>query len=156
MTAVPVAVARLPNHDPALALPSAETVGAAGLDLRACLAGEDRRAGLALPTLGRVLVPTGIALAIPEGFEGQIRPRAGLAARHGVTVLNAPGTVDSDYRGELRVLLVNLGTETYWIGHGERIAQIVIAPVRRVELRPVDALDATDRGAGGFGSTGRS
>ncbi|MBK0400004.1 dUTP diphosphatase [Limibaculum sp. M0105] len=148
-------VARLEHHDPALPLPQYETAGAAGMDLRASLMPGERAAGLALPQMGRVLVPTGLAVAIPEGFEGQVRPRSGLAARHGVTVLNAPGTIDSDYRGELRVLLVNLGPETFRIRHGERIAQLVIAPVTRADVEAAAVLDETVRGAGGFGSTGR-
>jgi len=125
------------------------------MDLRASLLPEDRAAGLALPAMGRVLVPTGLSVAIPEGFEGQVRPRSGLAVRHGVTVLNAPGTIDSDYRGELRVLLVNLGPETFRIRHGERIAQLVIAPVTRARMERAGTLGETGRGAGGFGSTGQ-
>lgn len=155
MSALSVAVQRLPGHDPALQLPAYATGGSAGLDLRACLAEDDRRSGLALPPIGRALVPTGIAIAIPDGFEGQVRPRSGLAVRHGVTVLNAPGTIDADYRGELRVLLVNLGAETYWVAHGERIAQLVVAPVARADLRVAVSLEETKRGDGGFGSTGR-
>ncbi|MEL7348759.1 MAG: dUTP diphosphatase, partial [Pseudomonadota bacterium] len=107
-----VQIQRLASHDEALPLPAYETEGAAGMDLRACLLAQDREEGLALPPLGRVAVPTGLALALPAGTEGQVRPRSGLAARQGVTVLNAPGTIDADYRGELRVLLVNLGAET--------------------------------------------
>ena len=149
-----IAIQRLAHHDPALPLPDYETSGAAGMDLRASLLPEDREKGLKLPSMGRLLVPTGVALAIPEGFEGQVRPRSGLAARYGVTVLNAPGTIDSDYRGELRVILVNLGPETWTVTHGERIAQLVIAPVTRVHLVPAGSLDETERGAGGFGSTG--
>ncbi|MEM1343633.1 MAG: dUTP diphosphatase [Pseudomonadota bacterium] len=144
----------LANHDPALALPAYESAGAAGLDLRACLAEDDRHTGLALPTLGRALVPTGLALAIPEGFEGQIRARSGLAARHGLTLANAPGTLDADYRGEVAVLLINLGAETFRVRHGERIAQLVIAPIARAEVVRVTALPPSARGAGGFGSTG--
>jgi dUTP pyrophosphatase len=102
----------------------------------------------------RVLVPTGFSLAIPRGFEGQIRPRSGLALRHGVTVLNAPGTVDSDYRGEVKVLLVNLGHEAFVVRPGDRIAQLVVAPVVRARFEVVEQLDDTDRGAGGYGSTG--
>lgn len=144
----------LENHDPALPMPDYATEGAAGLDLRACLAADDRRHGLKLPSLGRALVPTGIAIALPEGHEGQVRPRSGLAVRQGITVLNSPGTVDADYRGEVRVLLVNLGAETATVRHGERIAQLVVAPVVRVRADLVAELDATGRGAGGFGSTG--
>jgi dUTP pyrophosphatase len=103
----------------------------------------------------RALVPTGLAIALPEGHEGQVRPRSGLAAKHGITVLNAPGTIDEDYRGEVKVLLVNLGDVAFTIRHGERIAQLVVAPVTKVEVDEVDALDETARGEGGFGSTGR-
>jgi dUTP pyrophosphatase len=147
-------IRRLDNHDPALPLPDYATAGAAGLDLRACLARDDRRHGLKLPSLGRVLVPTGLAIALPDGHEGQVRPRSGLAVQQGITVLNSPGTVDADYRGELRVLLVNLGAETATVRHGERIAQLVVAPVARVRTVDSAELDPTPRGAGGFGSTG--
>lgn len=156
---VTIQVARLAHFDPALPLPARATDGAAGLDLRASLLPADRQSGLALPPLGRVLVPTGLAVAIPAGHEGQVRPRSGLAARHGVTVANAPGTIDADYRGELGVLLVNLGAETFRVRHGERIAQLVVAPVVRAVCEAVDvpeALPATPRGPGGFGSTGRA
>lgn len=147
-------ILRLENHDPAIPLPGYESAGAAGLDLRACLAPADRPHGLKLPSLGRVVVPTGLAVAVPEGHEAQVRPRSGLAVRHGLTVLNSPGTIDADYRGELRVLLVNLGAETVSVRHGERIAQLVIAPVARARPVEVAALDTTARGSGGFGSTG--
>jgi dUTP pyrophosphatase len=144
----------LAHFDRALPLPSHASAGAAGLDIRASLLPEDREAGLPLPSLGRLLVPTGLAIAIPEGHEGQVRPRSGLAARHGVTVANAPGTIDADYRGELRVLLVNLGLETWRVRHGERIAQLVVAPVTRATAVRVETLPPSPRGAGGFGSTG--
>ena len=150
-----VAVATLPNFDPGLEMPRQQTGGAAGMDLRACLADDQRSSGLILPPLGRALVPTGLALAIPQGWEGQVRPRSGLAARHGITVLNAPGTIDSDYRGEVSVLLINLGAENHAIRHGDRIAQLIIAPHAMVDLEPADTLDDTRRGSGGFGSTGR-
>jgi dUTP pyrophosphatase len=133
-----------------LPLPAYMSPGAAGLDLAADLA-----ADVVLEPGERVLVPTGIALALPVGFEGQVRPRSGLALRSGVTVLNAPGTIDSDYRGEVQVLLVNLGNDVAIIRHGERIAQLVVAPVARIEWTEDDGLATTDRGAGGFGSTGR-
>jgi dUTP pyrophosphatase len=129
--------------------PRYQTEGAAGLDLCAALAEP-----LTLAPGARALVPTGWAVAIPPGFEGQVRPRSGLALRHGVTVLNAPGTIDADYRGELKVLLVNHGQAPFAVACGDRIAQLVIGPVAHVELRAVDALDATARGAGGYGSTG--
>ncbi|MEM8698955.1 MAG: dUTP diphosphatase [Pseudomonadota bacterium] len=142
------------HHDPDLPLPAHETEGAAGLDLRACLIESERSTGVLLPPMGRILVPTGLAMAIPEGHEGQVRPRSGLATRHGVTVLNSPGTVDSDYRGEVKVALINLGAETWRLTHGERIAQLVISPYVRIEPSSVSDLDETGRGAAGFGSTG--
>ncbi len=130
-------------------LPAYQTAGAAGMDLRADVA-EDH----VIPPGGRALIPTGIAVAIPPGYEGQVRPRSGLAIRAGVTCLNAPGTVDSDYRGEIRVVLANLGTEPFVVARGDRIAQLVIAPVVRAVWEAVDVLDDTDRGPGGFGHTG--
>ena len=144
----------LENHDPALELPRHETDGSAGMDLRACLSPEDRQRGLVIPSMGRALVPTGLAVAIPAGHEGQVRPRSGLSVKTGITVLNSPGTIDSDYRGELRVLLINLGAENQTLAHGERIAQLVIAPYCRTEVQAVTELDQTDRAGGGFGSTG--
>ena len=154
MTTPEIALALLDHFDPLLALPCYETAGAAGMDLRASLHADDRAEGIRLPSGGRVLVPTGLAMAIPPGFEGQIRPRSGLAARHGLTQLNSPGTVDSDYRGEIMVLMINHGAETYLVRHGERIAQMVIAPVVQAAMVRVDALPGSERGAGGFGSTG--
>jgi dUTP pyrophosphatase len=130
-------------------LPAYMSPGAAGLDLVADVAAE-----VVIPPGGRALVPTGLALALPPGYEGQVRPRSGLAHRTGVTILNAPGTIDSDYRGEVQVLLVNLGQEAAVVRGGDRIAQLVVAPVARIEWAEVAALDATGRGAGGFGSTG--
>lgn len=153
-TAEVLEIERLGHHDPALALPAYETDAAAGMDLRACLPEDDRAAGLKVPSLGRALVPTGLAMALPTGHEGQIRPRSGLALRHGITVLNSPGTIDADYRGEIKVLLVNLGPETMTIAHGDRIAQMVVAPCVQVDPIAVAMLDTTARGAGGFGSTG--
>ena len=149
--AVRIPVERLP-HGRDLPLPAYATPGAAGLDLLAALP-EERP--LMLRPLERALVPTGLRIALPEGFEAQVRPRSGLALRHGLTVLNAPGTIDSDYRGELAVLLVNLGSEPVTIRRGERIAQLVLAPVSRLawEERSVDVAE-TGRGTGGFGSTG--
>jgi dUTP pyrophosphatase len=134
---------------PGAVAPQYATAGAAGLDLAALLDSD-----LTMPPGGRALVPTGIALAIPAGFEGQVRPRSGLAVNAGVTVLNAPGTIDSDYRGEVKVALINLGSEPHTIRPGDRIAQLIIAPVRRVAVDVVLELDATARGAGGFGHTG--
>ena len=145
---VSVLLQRLP-HGADLPLPAYETEGAAGLDLRAAIA-----EGFSLAPGERALVPTGLSMQLPEGFEGQVRPRSGLAVKHGVTVLNAPGTIDSDYRGEVKVPLINLGQEPFAIVRGDRIAQMVIAPVTRAVLTEVAGLDATTRGAGGFGSTG--
>jgi dUTP pyrophosphatase len=145
----PVRIKRLP-HAQDLPLPAYETAGAAGLDLRAALPESD----LELAPGARGLVPTGLVLALPPGSEGQVRPRSGLALRHGVTVLNAPGTIDADYRGEVQVLLVNLGQEPFIIRHGDRIAQLIVAPVAQARLVEVESLDDTVRGAGGFGSTG--
>lgn len=126
------------------------TPGAAGLDLCA-----DLDAPLTLAPGQRVLVPTGLAIALPSGHEGQVRPRSGLAVKHGVTVINAPGTIDEDYRGEVKVALVNLGQAPFVIAPGERIAQLVLARVEHLAVSEVDALETTSRGAGGFGSTGR-
>lgn len=131
-------------------LPRYQTTGAAGLDLHAAIAEP-----ITLGSLERRLVPTGLRMAIPAGFEGQVRPRSGLAAKHGITVLNTPGTIDSDYRGELAVCLVNLGREPFVVKPLERIAQIVFARHARAELELVATLDDTERGAGGYGSTGR-
>ena len=134
-------------------VPHYKTSGAAGMDLAACL-----DAPLSLAPGGTVRVPTGLQIALPSGHEGQVRPRSGLAARHGVTVLNAPGTIDEDYRGEVQVLLVNHGSEAFTIESGDRIAQLLVAPVVQVEIEVVEGeagLGGTERGDGGFGSTGR-
>jgi dUTP pyrophosphatase len=136
--------------DIAVPLPRYQTRGSAGMDLHAALA-----APIVLPPLGRAKVPTGLALAIPDKFEGQVRPRSGLAAKSGVTVLNAPGTIDADYRGEVQVLLVNLSSEAVTIAPLERVAQLVITPIARAELVEVTELTKTGRGEGGYGSTGR-
>jgi dUTP pyrophosphatase len=138
-------------HGKDLPLPSYQSALAAGLDLLAAVPAETP---LHLQPGQRALVPTGIALALPAGFEAQVRPRSGLAAKHGVTVLNAPGTVDADYRGEIQVMLVNHGSEAFAVTRGMRIAQLVVAAVAHVALREVETLDATHRGSGGFGSTG--
>ncbi|WOI55637.1 dUTP diphosphatase [Palleronia sp. LCG004] len=140
--------------DPEIALPDYASVGAAGADLRANFPSDDRPDGLTLPPLGRAIVPTGLHMAIPEGFEMQIRPRSGFAAKHGVTLLNSPGTIDADYRGAVGVLLVNLGDAPVTVTHGMRIAQAVFAAVTRGRFVPRDTLDDTVRGEGGFGSTG--
>ncbi|BCV24983.1 MAG TPA: dUTP diphosphatase [Firmicutes bacterium] len=144
-----VPVVRLP-HGAGLPLPQYMSPGAAGADLYAALA-----APLTIPPGGRALVPTGLALALPPGWEAQVRPRSGLAWRHGVTVLNSPGTIDSDYRGEVQVILVNLGTEPFVVRRGERIAQLVVSPAVQVCFAEVEELPPTERGAGGFGHTGR-
>lgn len=141
--------------DPAVSLPAYETAGAAGADLRANLPPADRVPGLTLAPMQRVLVPTGLKLEIPQGYEVQIRPRSGLALKHGLTLANAPGTIDADYRGPLGVILMNLGAEPFVVGHGERIAQMVLAPVVRARFTLTESLGETARGAGGFGSTGR-
>lgn len=141
--------------DRALGLPRYETAGAAGADLRSNLPEAQRAAGLELAPMQRMIVPTGLRLEIPDGFEAQIRPRSGLALKHGLTVPNTPGTIDSDYRGPLGVLLINLGTEPYRIAHGDRIAQMVVAPVVQADFLTVEDLGQTARGAGGFGSTGK-
>ena len=148
MIALPIQ--RLP-HAEGLPLPRYETDGAAGLDL---LAANPADAPLVLPPLGRALVPTGLVLQLPPGFEAQVRPRSGLALKHGLTVLNSPGTIDADFRGEIQVLLVNLGSEAFRVVRGSRIAQLVVAPVLRAEPVAVRTVDGTARGAGGFGSTG--
>jgi dUTP pyrophosphatase len=140
------------DHGRGLEPPRQQTAGAAGVDLLAAL-GPDEAVSLAPGQ--RTLVPTGLALAIPAGYEGQVRPRSGLAAKHGVTVLNAPGTIDADYRGEVKVILANLGDAAFEIRRGERIAQLVVAPVTEVSFELRETLDATQRGAGGFGSPGR-
>jgi len=147
--AVRLRVERL-KHAAGLPLPAYATESAAGLDLRAAVT-----AATTLAPGERVAVPTGFRFEIPVGFEGQVRPRSGLALRHGVTVANAPGTIDSDYRGEVAVLLVNLSREPFEIRRGERVAQLVVAPVARVVLEEAVSLAATERGEGGFGSTGR-
>lgn len=140
--------------DRSLPLPSYETAGAAGADIRANLKPEDREAGITLAPMQRLIVATGFRVEIPQGFEMQIRPRSGLAVKHGITLPNTPGTIDSDYRGPLGVALVNLGAEPYTIQHGDRIAQMIVAPVVQVAFQVVDALGETARGEGGFGSTG--
>jgi dUTP pyrophosphatase len=150
-TSITVDIRRLP-HGEGLALPTYQTAHAAGLDLLAAVPDD---APLVLAPGRHALVPTGLSIALPPGFEAQVRPRSGLAAKHGVTVLNAPGTVDADYRGEVGVLLINHGDAPFTIRRGERIAQMVIAQVARAELHAVAALPETDRGSGGFGSTGR-
>ena len=140
--------------DRSVALPAYQTAGAAGADICANLAAVDRMAGIVIAPMERVVVPTGIRVAISTGYEMQIRPRSGLAVKFGITVPNTPGTIDSDYRGPLGVALVNLGAEPYTVRHGDRIAQCVVAPVVQAAFQVIDILDETVRGAGGFGSTG--
>jgi dUTP pyrophosphatase len=140
---------RILPHGEGLPLPAYQTADSAGLDLVAAVDSE-----MVLNPGERALVPTGLAIALPSGYEAQIRPRSGLAFKHGLTVLNSPGTVDADYRGEVKVLMINLGQEAFAVKRGERIAQMVVAPVTRIAWQPVADLEETARGAGGFGSTG--
>jgi len=144
---LPVPIKRLPNGE-GLELPSYQTPGAAGMDVRAA-------ASLSIAPMQTALVPAGFCIAVPEGFEAQLRPRSGLALRHGITLLNSPGTIDADYRGEVGVIVTNLGSEAFEIRRGDRIAQMVIARVEHVEWSEVEELDATERAEGGFGSSGR-
>jgi dUTP pyrophosphatase len=150
-TVVKVEIRQLP-HAEGLALPAYQSAAAAGLDL---LAAVPENAPLVLAPGKHAMVPTGLTIALPVGYEAQVRPRSGLAAKHGVTVLNSPGTIDADYRGEINVILINHGAAPFAVRRGERIAQMVIAPVARAELVAAAALSTTDRGSGGFGSTGR-
>jgi dUTP pyrophosphatase len=147
---IEVRIVRL-AHGADLPLPKYQSAHAAGFDLLAAVPAE---APVTLAPGGRALIPTGIAIALPQDYEGQVRPRSGLAARHGITVLNAPGTVDADYRGEIQVVLANLGSEPFAVSRGTRIAQLIIAPVQQVTLVETVTLDSTTRGQGGFGSTG--
>jgi dUTP pyrophosphatase len=144
-------IVRLP-HAQGLELPGYGTAGAAGMDLRAAI---PESAPITLAPGQRAMVPTGLSIAVPEGFEAQVRPRSGLAVKHGISCVNTPGTIDSDYRGEVHVVLINLGQEPFTLRRGERIAQMVIAAYARVEWDEVETLSETARGAGGFGSTGR-
>ena len=148
---VKVEIRQLP-HGEGLALPAYQSAHAAGLDL---LAAVPEDAPIELAPGKYALIPTGLTIALPAGHEAQVRPRSGLAAKHGITVLNSPGTIDADYRGEIQVILINHGAEPFAIRRGERIAQMVIAPVAKVELVPAASLSTTDRGSGGYGSTGR-
>jgi dUTP pyrophosphatase len=149
-TETDVQIVRL-THGADLALPAYQSARAAGLDLMAAVPAD---APVSLAPGARALIPTGVAIALPAGMEAQVRPRSGLAARHGITVLNSPGTIDADYRGELQVILVNLGSESFSVSRGMRIAQIIISPVVRARLLEVGKLDLTPRGDTGFGSTG--
>jgi len=149
MTQESAPLLRVKKKDKGVPLPKYETSGSAGLDIRAFIASD-----LAIPPMGRVKIPTGLFLEIPEGYEAQIRPRSGLALKWGVTLMNSPGTIDSDYRGELEVILINTGSESFTVKNGDRIAQMVISPVVRAVISEVERLSETERGAGGFGSTG--
>ncbi|MGH7576650.1 MAG: dUTP diphosphatase [Longimicrobiales bacterium] len=146
---VPVLVRRLPNFPADWPLPDYATAGSAAVDLR------NAGPGFVLPSLGRHLVPTGLAIALPDGTEAQIRPRSGLAFRRGIGIVNSPCTIDSDYRGEIRIPLINLDGSPQEVEHGERIAQLMVSRVARIAWHPADVLPETERGAGGFGSTGR-
>lgn len=146
---IAVKVLRLRAEDADLPLPRYATSGSAGMDLHAAV-----REPLVLAPGERAMVPTGLALQLPAGFEGQVRPRSGLAAKHGLTLLNSPGTIDADYRGEVRVILVNLGREPYTVERGHRVAQLVVAPVAQARIVEVEGLDSTERSDGGFGSSG--
>ncbi|MGN8224108.1 dUTP diphosphatase [Gracilimonas sp. BCB1] len=139
------------DHAKDLPLPNYESVAAAGMDVRAAV-----ESPIVIKPGDRSLIPTGLQMALPEGYEAQIRPRSGLAIRNGITMLNSPGTIDADYRGEVKVIAINHGEEEFVVNHGDRIAQMVIAPVTQLPLLEVDELDETDRGEGGFGSTGLS
>lgn len=150
MEKVTIKVLKLPHFDPSFLLPKYETTGAAGADVRASLT-----APLTIRPGERVLVPTGMAMEIPQGYEVQVRPRSGLSLKTSLLVVNAPGTIDSDYRGEVKIILGNFGTKDEIINHGDRIAQLVVAPVIQASYVVEDQLSETDRGAGGFGSTGK-
>lgn len=151
MKSVKIKIMRMP-HGAGLPLPAYQSAAAAGLDL---LAAVPMDAPVTIAPGARALIPTGIAIALPRGTEGQVRPRSGLAARHGISVLNSPGTIDADYRGEIHVILVNFGSEAFAVERGERIAQLVLAPVLRAQLSERKSLDKTKRGPKGFGSTGK-
>ncbi|MBT8414946.1 MAG: dUTP diphosphatase [Boseongicola sp.] len=149
-----VKIRRLEGFDTEIALPRYETAGAAGADIRANFPQECRE-GVVLGPGARVLVPTGFSICLPTGYEAQIRPRSGLALKHGITLANTPGTVDADYRGPVGVIVINLGHESFKISHGDRIAQMIVAPVIQAQFESVDDLSETVRGSGGFGSTGQ-
>lgn len=151
MDPVALKVMRVGGADASVPLPAYETSGAAGADLRANFAGGD---GVTIEPGARALIPTGLAMAVPAGFEVQVRPRSGLALKHGIALVNSPGTIDSDYRGEVGVIILNTSDTPFEVTHGMRIAQMVLAPVVQATFEQVAALDATARGAGGFGSTG--
>lgn len=149
-----VEIQLLENFDQSFPLPSYETLGSAGMDIKASLG--DPQEKIVIPNRGRALIPTGFKVAIPKGYEIQVRPRSGLSFKTGLMVVNSPGTIDSDYRGEVKIILGNLGDKDEIIKHGDRIAQIVLAKVPQIEWKKVTGLDATQRGEGGFGSTGQN
>jgi dUTP pyrophosphatase len=151
-----VRIHRTENSDTGIALPAYETEGSAGMDIRANFPTGMRDEGVVLAVGARALIPTGMKFEIPLGYEVQIRPRSGLALKHGVTLVNAPGTIDSDYRGEVGMILINQGNEPFRITHGERVAQMVFAQIARCKITEVISLTSTERGAGGFGSTGKT
>ncbi|WP_112320481.1 dUTP diphosphatase [Oceanibium sediminis] len=155
MSAVPVALTRTATADVSVPLPAYQSTGAAGMDVRANLAPENRDDGLLLAPGARLAVPTGFCIALPEGYEMQVRARSGLALKEGVIVANGPGTIDADYRGEVAILLLNTSARPFTISHGERVAQLVLAPVIRAAWDEVADLPPSRRGTGGFGSTGR-
>jgi len=155
MVNIKVSIMRVMGSDPDIALPAYETIGAVGMDLRANFKDDLRVSGITLQAGQRALIPTGLAIALPNGFEAQIRPRSGLALKKGVSIVNSPGTIDWDYRGEISVVIINHGAGPFDINHGDRIAQMVFAPVTRAMFLVVDKLDDTTRGAGGYGSTGQ-
>lgn len=149
-----VEIMHVDGADPAVPLPSYETAQAAGMDVRANFDAPRRGHGITLQPGARALIPTGFAIALPRGYEMQVRPRSGLALKHGIMLVNSPGTIDADYRGPVGVIMLNAGQDPFTVAHGDRIAQLVLAPVFRTVWRKVDTLDTTKRGAGGFGSTG--
>lgn len=155
-TIVDVKILKLDHYDNAYSLPSYETIGAAGADIRASLEPNDRASGLVIEPGQRVLVPTGLCMEIPVGYEVQVRPRSGLSLKTDLLVVNSPGTIDSDYRGEVKIILGNFGQEKAVINHGDRVAQFVIAPVTQARFLEETQLSDTERGAGGFGSTGKN
>ena len=150
-----VAVSWTKEADQDLGLPKFETDGAAGADLRANFSTEIRSSGLSLAPLKRELIPTGLCFEIPSGVEGQLRPRSGIALKHGLTLLNSPGTIDSDYRGELKIILFNHGSKKFIINNNDRVAQMVLTPIIKMELEETNELPESIRGKGGFGSTGK-
>jgi dUTP pyrophosphatase len=155
MTNIKISIMRVKGSDNKIALPSYETIGAVGMDLRANFKDDLRVAGITLNSGQRALIPTGLAIALPNGYEAQIRPRSGLALKKGVSIVNSPGTIDWDYRGEIGIVIINHGAGPFDIMHGDRIAQMVFAPVTRALFSVVDKLDKTTRGSGSYGSTGK-